>query len=121
MRAITNGAIVAGISPSRTSVSPNFAWSAAIANVAARNQTDAAAEGRAINLCDSRAGQFVELAKHRRQPLRIGPIPGLARIGHRPHPAQVGACRKRLARTGQHQHPRRRGGQVVERLRQLRD
>ena len=99
------------VSPSRTSVRPNCAASAAIAMSQAGDQPDAAADGRALDPRDrsasgSRRWRCISAASRRRRPRsRL-----LVVAGHRAHPVEVGAGREALARAGQHHDPHRRIG-----------
>ena len=69
-------------------------------DVAAGDEPDAAAKGRAVDPRDRRLGKIVERGQHRRQRARIGEILRARESSHALHPVQVGAGAKARARTG---------------------
>ena len=71
-------------------------------DVAARDESDAAAVRRAVHARDGRLRQVVQRAHQFREALRIGAIVGFRQVRHAAHPVQVGAGGKRSAVAGEH-------------------
>ncbi len=88
-------------------------------DVAAGDQADTAAEGRAVDPCQGRLGQLVQGAHQPGQGQRVLAVIGFAGRSHAAHPLHVGAGREGGAMAGHHHGPDRivpsgglqRGGQ----------
>ena len=109
-RPLADGGHDIGRDHGRDQAEPNFGQAEAgrlgrDGDVAASDQPDAAAEGRALDPRHGRLGQEVQHPHQLRQSAGIAQVLGVAVTGHPLHPAEIGAGGKALAFRPQHDRP----------------